>query len=51
MTKEDLLEAIEDMPMNAEIKILYFDEDEEEYKSYPVEDIVTSEHLNTVSLY
>lgn len=51
LTKKDLLEAIEDMPMDAEIKILYFDEDEEEYKSYPVEDISTSEHLNTISLY
>lgn len=29
MTKKDLLEAIKDMPMEAEIKIVYFDEDEE----------------------
>lgn len=51
LTKKDLLEAIEDMPMDAKINILYFDEDEEEYKSYPVEDISVSEHLNTISIY
>ena len=51
MTKKDLLEAIEDMPMNAGIEILYFDEDEQEYKSYPVEEISTNEPLNIISLY
>ena len=51
MTKKEMLEAIKDMPMDAEISILYFDEDEEEYKSYPVEDISTSKHLNTISIF
>ena len=51
LTKKDLLEAIEDMPMDAEIKIIYFDEDEVEYTSYSVEDISTSEHLNIISLF
>lgn len=51
LTKKDLIEAIKDMPMDAKIKILYFDEDEEEYKSYFVEDISINEHFNTINLY
>lgn len=51
LTKKDLLEIIKDMPMDAEIKIMYFDEDEEEYKSYLVEDISINESLNTINLY
>lgn len=51
LTKKDLLDAIKDIPMDAEIRIIYFDENKEEYKSYPVEDILTNQYLNVISLY
>lgn len=48
LTKKDLLEAIEDMPMDAEICVRDFDYEEEWNRGLKLEDIVYDKDDNAI---
>lgn len=54
ITKKDLIEAIDDMPMDAKIKYLIYCGDDEDipynYNSEPIDNAVYVEHLNEILL-